>query len=292
MGEKNALLIKAPAKINLGLEILGRRADGFHDIATLFQAIDLYDDLYFTPAQSGIILDGNRTGLDMGENNLIYRAAKRLLDYVSFSGGVKIRLNKRIPIGAGLGGGSSDAAATLRGLIQLYHMSVSEKEIHNIARSLGADVPFFLRGPIAFGYGIGDILKPSPPLPPCWVVLIKPNFDISTGSIYQKYDLTLTKSVNKIKILETAIESADPKKIGNALFNDLELICISEFPVLADIKKRLLSFGAFGALMTGSGSSVFGLFDDQEKACEAWRSIKNLQGEEEEEVLLCRTILK
>ena len=290
MGEKDTLQIKAPAKINLGLEIVGKRADGFHDIATLFQTIELYDELHFTAAESGIILCGNRSNLDMGENNLIYQAARKLFDYVSFQGGVKIRLEKRIPTGAGLGGGSSDAAATLKGLIQLFHMSVSDREIHDIAKSLGADVAFFLQGSTAFGFGIGDILKPSPPLPPFWVVLIKPNFDISTAWAYQKCDLTLTKSMNKIKILKTAIDTADPQRIGKALFNDLEPVCIKEFPVLGHMKRHLLSFGACGALMSGSGSSVFGLFNDRKKAFEAWRSVEKERGEEE--VFLCRTILE
>jgi 4-diphosphocytidyl-2-C-methyl-D-erythritol kinase len=283
--------INAPAKINLGLKVVCRREDGYHNIETLFQAINLYDELHLSPIDSGVFLSINRKDLDVREKNLIHKAATRLLEYLSFPRGVKIHLNKRIPMGAGLGGGSSDAAATLKGLIKLYELSVSEKDIHSIASSIGADVPFFLNGPTAFGYGIGEIIEPSPPLPPFWIVLVKPNFSISTAWVYQKYDSILTKSVNKTKILKSAINTADPQKIGKSLFNDLEAVCFPKFPVLAEIKRELLSLGSCGALMSGSGASVFGLFSDQKLAHGAWRSIIN-SGRSDQEVFLCRTIPK
>jgi 4-diphosphocytidyl-2-C-methyl-D-erythritol kinase len=286
-----AIKIETPAKINLCLKVIGRRADGYHDIETLFQAIDLYDELHLSPLDSGIMLSTDCPDLDLGEKNLIHRAAKKLMAFTSCHGGAEINLIKRIPIGAGLGGGSSDAAATLKGLIQLYGLSLSKRDIHNIASSLGADVPFFLNGPVAFGFGIGTLLEPTPPLPPFWIVLVKPNFSISTAWIYKEYDSRLTKTTNKIKILESAVNSADPERIGQALFNDLESICFDKFPVLKEIKRELLSLGAYGALMTGSGSSVFGLFSDSDSAKRAFGSIKR-SGGEEKEVFLCRTILK
>ncbi|MGA1841986.1 MAG: 4-(cytidine 5'-diphospho)-2-C-methyl-D-erythritol kinase [bacterium] len=283
--------INAPAKINLALKVVCRREDGYHNIETLFQTIDLYDELYLSPIDSGVLLSMDRKDLDMGEKNLIHKAATRLLEFLSFPGGVKIHLNKRIPIGAGLGGGSSDAAATLMGIVKLYEFSISERDIHSIASSLGADVPFFLNGPTAFGYGIGDIIEPSPPLPPFWIVLVKPNFSISTAWAYQKYDSRLTKSVNKIKIIKSAIEGANYQEIGKSLFNDLESVCFPKYPVLAEIKRELLSLGSCGALMSGSGASVFGLFSEQKPAHRAWRSIISSKISDWE-VFLCRTIPK
>jgi len=285
------IIIKAPAKINLGLHVVGRREDGYHTIETLFQAVDLFDELYLSRDASGVSLSIEGLDLDAGEGNLVYKAATRLLDAASCSGGVTIRLIKRIPVGAGLGGGSSDAAATLKGLVDLYGIPLSTKALCELASSLGADVPFFLNGPIAFGYGIGDILEIAPPLPAMWVVIVKPKFSISTGWVYQEYDLRLTKTGNKIKILKSAIVNGDVHRIGKSLFNDLESICFDRFPVLAEIKKGLLSLGACGALMSGSGSSVFGLFSDETEARRACRSIKKY-GREDQEVFLCRTILK
>ena len=283
--------IKAPAKINLGLHVVERREDGYHTIETLFQAVDLFDELHISPAESGVSLSIEGIDLDAGEGNLVHKAATRLLAAASCHKGAAIRLVKRIPVGAGLGGGSSDAAATLKGLVGLYRMSLSTQALCELASSLGADVPFFLNGPTAFGGGIGDILESAPPLPPFWVVIVKPNFSIATGWVYREYDSRLTKTGNKIKILKSAIVSGDARRIGESLFNDLESICFERFPALAEIKKGLQTLGACGALMSGSGSSVFGLFPDNTEAQRACRSIKK-SGREDQEVFLCRTILK
>lgn len=291
MNRLSQIKINAPAKINLGLEVVGKRGDGYHIIETLFQAIDLYDELCLSPADSGVRLISDKADLEVDEGNLVYKAANKLLDYTAYPKGVIIHLKKRIPMGAGLGGGSSDAAATLKGLVQLYQLPVPERDLRQIAISLGADVPFFLNGPTAFGYGIGDILEPSPPLPPFWVVIVKPDFSISTAWAYRKYDSRLTKSGNKIKILKYAIESGDPQRIGKALFNDLESVCLVDFPELIGIKDALVGFGACGALMSGSGSAVFGLFPDSDQAKEALDYINNYR-ESKMEVFLCSTILK
>ncbi|MGA1794697.1 MAG: 4-(cytidine 5'-diphospho)-2-C-methyl-D-erythritol kinase [bacterium] len=285
------ITINAPAKINLGLHVVGQREDGYHTIETLFQAVDLCDELHLSPAESGVSLRVEGIDLDGGEGNLVHRAATRLLDTASCHKGVAVRLVKRIPVGAGLGGGSSDAAATLKGLVDLYNIPLSTGALVELASSLGADVPFFLNGPTAFGRGIGDILESAPPLPPFWVVIVKPDFPIATGWVYQEYDSGLTKTGNKIKILKSAVASGDAWRIGESLFNDLESICFKRFPVLAEIKKGLLTLGACGALMSGSGSSVFGLFIDSGEARRACRSIIKC-GREDREVFLCRTILK
>ncbi|MBN2373418.1 4-(cytidine 5'-diphospho)-2-C-methyl-D-erythritol kinase [bacterium] len=282
--------IKAPAKINLGLNIIGKRTDGYHLIETFFQAVDLYDELCLSPEDSGVHLICDDTDLEIDAGNLAYKAAKKLLEYAAYPKGVRIHLNKHIPVGAGLGGGSSDAAATLKGLLQLYQLDITEADLRKIAGSLGADVPFFLNGPAAFGYGIGDILELSPPLPPFWVVIVKPGFSISTAWAYNKYDSRLTKSRNKIKILKYAIKTADPQRIGKAIFNDLESVCLADFPELIAIKDVLTGLGACGALMSGSGSAVFGLFTDPGQAKEALDYISDYK-KSKMEVFLCSTIL-
>lgn len=282
--------IKAPAKINLGLEIIGKRSDGYHTIETFFQTIDLYDELHFFPEDAGIHLEVDNPALDTGDENLVHKAASLLLKYTNCPMGVKIKLKKGIPISAGLGGGSSDAAATLKGINRLYGLSVSKEVLLDIASSIGADCPFFINGTSAFGHGTGTTLEPSSPLPRFWVVLVKPGFSISTAWAYKKYDQRLTKRVNKIKILKSAINTSDPLKIGKALFNDLESVCFDHFPVLADIKRDLFSAGAIGALMSGSGPSMFGLFTDPGSAEEAMKcmtgSLKSVSG-----LYLCSTLL-
>ncbi len=289
MTKFQGIRIKCPAKINLGLEILGKREDGYHIIETLFQTIDLYDELSISPADSGVHLSSNKKGMKTGKDNLIWKAATILLDHTASGKGVNIYLNKRIPIGAGLGGGSSDAAATLKGLIKLFGISISHKELHQMAITLGADIPFFLDGPIAFGHGIGDTLEKSPPLPPFWVVVAKPGFSISTAWAYSKFNNKLTNKGNKIKILRLAIESSDSQRIGKVLFNDLESVCLTKYPVLLDLKRELLSLGACGALMTGSGSAIFGLFFNHKTAHNAWKTISEIL-RPGGEVFLCRTI--
>lgn len=285
------ICIKSPAKINLGLEIIGRKEDGYHLIETVYQSINIYDELFLLPKTQGILLKTDSKDLDCGKENIVYRAASVLLDYIGYKKGVEIFLKKRIPIGAGLGGGSSDAAGTLKGIIKLYGITISENELYKIASSLGADVPFFLNGPTAFGFGTGTLIEGLPILPPFWVILVKPNFSISTAWAYREFNCRLTKRRNKIKILRLAIESADKKKICEALINDFESLCFTRYPILQGIKEQLFFSGACGALMSGSGSSIFGLYNNSRIAKRAYEKIKDSIGNEND-IFLCHTIAK
>jgi len=186
---------RAPAKVNLVLRVLGRREDGYHEIASLMQSISLFDELDFSPHQRGIILRCPGNDLPTDGRNLVYRAAAAFFRRTGIAGGVKIELRKRIPMAAGLGGGSSDAAATLSALNELYGAPLPAAELSSLAASLGADVPFFLFGPRAWAFGIGERLEPAAPLPPFHLVLLHPPFEVPTGPVYQGLNLGLTNDI-------------------------------------------------------------------------------------------------
>lgn len=291
------LTIKAPAKINWFLKVLGLRDDGFHEIRSLIQKVTLYDRLTFTPADTLSIETDTQIPL---EDNLIYKAAVLLQKKCGIDAGAVIGLDKNIPMGAGLGGGSSDAAAVLIGLNELWSLGLATKELSSLAEQLGSDVPFFLYGQISFISGRGERITPRNALKTMNVLLIKPSFDISTAWAYKKFSymhmskkadtgndgfsfnydnsFELTKKAGKVNNIEhfiRNIERAEPGDITDDIFNDLERVVIESFPVIAEIKERLREQGAAFALMSGSGSTVFGVFDSREKAEEASRSFQD-----------------
>ncbi len=241
----------ANAKVNLYLEITGRRPDGYHTLSTIFQTISLGDDLSFSPA-AGISLACSDPALPVDERNLAMRAALRLRDALREERGAKIHLEKKVPMGAGLGGGSADAAATIKGLLKLWSRRMSGPEIRRLAVGLGADVPFFLKGGLCSATGIGDFLKPLKPLPKTWIVLVWPGFEVSTKEAYAKVHLPFADPHKR--------RSADPRQ---TLFNRFESLVFPEHPELPRLRNALLDAGATGALMSGSGSSVFGLAKSQ-----------------------------
>ena len=260
----------APAKINLFLHVLRKRADGYHDIFSLMQKISLYDELIFSPCPQNIILECPGTNLPTNENNLIVRAAKAVFDYCDYRSGIKITLHKRIPMTAGLGGGSSDAATTLMALNKVCSLNLKKTELLKIGAKLGADVPFFLFGNEALTSGIGDRLKHLNPLPPLNLLLIKPPFELSTKMVYQNLNLRLTRGKNNYSIPRIL----DLSDIVHLLHNDLESVSLKMHPELVDLKKMLLSHGALGALMSGSGPTVFGIFRNGQEAEKALEVIK------------------
>jgi 4-diphosphocytidyl-2-C-methyl-D-erythritol kinase len=291
------LTIKAPAKINWFLKVIGLRDDGFHEIRSLFQKITLYDRLTFTPADKLSIATDTQIPL---EDNLIYKAAVLLQKKCGIDAGAVIGLDKNIPMGAGLGGGSSDAAAALLGLNELWSLGLATEELSSLAEQLGSDVPFFLHGPLSFISGRGENITPRNALKTTSILLVKPSFDISTAWAYKKFshmrsvdisdagetssaiyydnDLELTKKAGKVNNIEhfiRNIERAEPGDKTDDVFNDLERVVIESFPVIAEIKERLREQGAGFALMSGSGSTVFGVFDSREKAEEASMSFQD-----------------
>jgi 4-diphosphocytidyl-2-C-methyl-D-erythritol kinase len=255
----------APAKINLCLHVLGKRPDGYHDLAMLMQQVDLYDRIELKLNSGGQVqvrCDG--VTLADGEENIAARAARALLDLDDSRRGVEIVIDKQIPVAAGLGGGSSDAAAVLAGLNDLLELKLSGERLRAIGVTLGADVPFFLYGPAAWATGIGDRLEPVPPLPPVRYVLVNPGVAVSTAWVYQNLGLTSRGEVAKLPGFPGTVPA-----LVAYLHNDLEAVTAARYPVVHEVKAALLAHGAIGALMSGSGPTVFGVFSDQSAAEQA-----------------------
>jgi 4-diphosphocytidyl-2-C-methyl-D-erythritol kinase len=266
-----SLHLTCPAKVNLSLEVLGRRPDGYHELRSVMVPISLVDDLYLRLApEPGIRVTVEGADLPGGPDNLVHRAAALILDAIGeTAAGIEIRLVKRIPVGGGLGGGSSDAAATLVGLNRLLGAGLDEAALAALALRLGADVPFFLAGRPALATGVGERLIPLPPFPPFWMVLLNPGFAVSTAWVFHELDVTggqgagLTPPGDQVTI-DRFLEG--PASAGRTLRNDLELVTLNVYPRLRELKAALLACGAIGALMSGSGPTVFGIFLDEHAA--------------------------
>jgi 4-diphosphocytidyl-2-C-methyl-D-erythritol kinase len=261
------MVVRAPAKVNLYLDVVGKRKDGYHEISTLFLKIRLADKLYFKKIKKGIKLSCTGIPVPTDSSNLVYKAALLMQQAGKTGQGVHIRMVKNIPVGAGLGGGSSDAAATLRGLNRLWKLWLPEKTIFRLGARLGADVPFFLlKETAAWGRGRGDRLTPVKLLKKFWFVLIKPAFAISTKEIYSGITGNLTKKKNDVKLLVHALNNYDVTVVGKLLYNRLETVAFKRYSSLTRFKKMLSALGVRAVLMSGSGSVIFGLLDAQEKA--------------------------
>jgi 4-diphosphocytidyl-2-C-methyl-D-erythritol kinase len=255
------IILKAPAKINLFLEIKNKREDGYHKLETIMQTVSLYDELSFEFTDKNIFLECDNKILPEDSTNIVYKAAMAFHDYFKINKGVKIYLKKIIPMGAGLGGGSSDAAATLAALAKLYNVKANKKELEQIAHKLGADVPFFLTGGTALCEGIGDIITPLKTIKNLNVILVNPGFGTTTAGIYKKVKFPLTKraEITKIKT-QIGNGSFNTNEAFSCCFNRLEDFVLTDYPEITKIKDVLRTTGCV-SLMSGSGSTVFGLFD-------------------------------
>ena len=271
------MYIQTPAKINLYLDVIGRRTDGYHDIETIFHSIGLYDEIYLRKrTDSQIIVYCEHPQVPSGPRNLAYRAAKLLLDNTPDLNGVEITILKRIPVASGLGGGSADAAAVLCGLNILFDLGLTQTDLMKLGVHLGADVPFCILGGAAFGEGIGEILTPLPPLEGGWMLLANPGFEISTAWVYQQIDLSLTPPKKNVTILTRYLRSGELFSVGRHLYNGLEVPVLSKYPTIADIKTKLDSFpGSCGVLMSGSGATVFSFMQSQSQANLAAAAFEN-----------------
>ncbi len=267
-----SITMKAPAKLNLLLRIIGKRVDGYHEIESLFVPIGLCDTLNISKMKQGLKVSCTGKALPEGPENLVYRAALSFFGETGIGDGARITLVKRIPISSGLGGGSSDAAATLKGLNTLWDEPLVGKDLERLALSLGADVPFFLLQRPAIARGIGELLQPLRVFPVFWYVIVSPDFTVSTAWAYGEVRLKLTLEGNR-NILN--IFNATALKIPDLLLNDLESVTLSKYPFLCSIKESLLALGALGALMTGSGPSIFGVFESEHKANEAGETLRS-----------------
>lgn len=260
-----------PAKLNLSLRVVGKREDGYHDLETVFQRVTLFDRLRLSKKNSpGVELSCPDSGLPTNGNNIVFKAADAFFKSISEPGGVQLTLWKKIPIAAGMGGGSSDAATVLTGLNRLFGRPLSLKRLLEIGSSVGADVPFFISGASsAFGEGIGDRLT-TVRLPLMWFVLVHPPLEVSTAWVYRNYELSLTKTTGKVKKKNSDCCSFS---LDELFFNDLEGVTFTAHPQLQIIRKTLVSLGAVKALMSGSGPTIFGVFSHKEAAFSARRAI-------------------
>lgn len=267
------IVMQAPAKVNYRLDVVGKRPNGYHDLRMIMQRVNLCDEVTISlVTQPGIRVSCGRAGVPEGEGNIAWKAARALLELAGSDQGIDIGITKNIPVAAGLGGGSSDCAAVLSGLNELLGLGLSCERLMEIGVTLGADVPFFVFGQTALAEGIGELLTPLAKVPDVWVVLVNPNLPVSTAWVYQNLQLTQR---DRLATLSNSFENvADLCKI---LGNDLESVTIPAFPVIAEIKRSLLEFGAAGSLMSGSGPTVFGLFEDQATAQQAGAALQQRQ---------------
>ncbi len=260
----------SPAKINLLLHVLRKRPDGYHDIATLMQKVSLCDEMTFAPVDRGISLHCHDCTLPDDRNNIVYRAAEAIFTHQGYTGGIDISIKKRIPVAAGLGGGSSNAATALLVLNEMMEFGLSANDLMSIGVKLGADVPFFIFGRTAWALGIGEKLQQAEGMPEAKFLLINPGFELSTKTVYEGLNLRLTNET---------IHYSIPRfykvhDLAARLHNDLEKVSLHLYPLLRNIKELLIRNGALGALMSGSGPTVFGLFEDESAAIDAEKTLQ------------------
>lgn len=273
----DTLTLKALAKINLGLDVLGKRDNGYHDVRMVMQTIYLYDNVTLEKTEeSGIQVETNLFYLPVNEDNIAYKAAKMLIDEFEIQSGVRIVLEKHIPVAAGMAGGSSNAAAVLVGMNRLFSLGLSMEELMKRGVLLGADVPYCVMRGTVLAEGIGEILTPLPPMPNCSVLIAKPGISVSTKTVYEKLDaLDIVDHPDIDGILE-GLEHQDIEKIASSMGNVLERVTIESYPVIEEIKTAMKEAGALNAMMSGSGPSVFGIFKDRKTARKAQQKIRDM----------------
>jgi len=273
------LKLRAQAKINLGLDVLRRREDGYHEVKMIMQTVGIYDQIELVKCKEpGIRVKTNLFYVPENENNLVYKAAKILMDEFSITEGVFIDLNKYIPVAAGMAGGSSDAASVLYGMNRMFHLGLSKQQLMERGVKIGADVPYCIMRGTALAEGIGEKLTPLPPMPECKVLVAKPAISVSTKYVYENLhanDLRPEKHPNVDAVIE-GIQAGDLKKIADSMGNVLELVTAKEYPVIGELKKFMKDQGALNSMMSGSGPTVFGLFDDIEAAKAAYYRLRGM----------------
>lgn len=267
--------LKALAKINLGLDVVRRREDGYHEVRMIMQTIHLFDRVNIEKtSEPGIKIKTNLSYLPVNENNLIYKAGRLLMDEFDIAEGVSVDLDKRIPVAAGMAGGSTDAAAMLYGMNKMFGLGLSMQELKDRGVKIGADVPYCLMRGTALAEGIGEKLKSLPPMIKCPVLIAKPQISVSTKFVYENLKLDEMAKHPDIDQLIKDIKAKDLQGVCDHMGNILETVTIPNYPIIAEIKKNMIENGATGAMMSGSGPTVFGLFDDAEKAKQAYKAMK------------------
>ena len=263
--------LKALAKINLGLDVVRRREDGYHEVRMIMQTIHLFDRLDISKTkEDGIQIQCNLPFVPTNESNLVYKAAKMLKDEFNITEGVSVNLQKRIPVAAGMAGGSTDGAAMLYGMNQIFDLGLSQQELMERGVKLGADVPYCLMRGTALAEGIGEELTQLPPMVKCPVLIAKPAISVSTKFVYENLKLNDETIHPDIDQLITDIKAKDLHAIAGHMGNVLESVTIPEYPIIAKIKEQMMKSGAINSMMSGSGPTVFGLFEDEETAQKAY----------------------
>lgn len=267
--------VKALAKINLGLDVVRRREDGYHEVRMVMQTIHLFDRLQIARNNSGAItMSTNLSFLPTNENNLVYKAAKLLKDEFEIKDGIDVKLHKHIPVAAGMAGGSTDAAAVLYGMNRIFDLGLSREELMQRGVKLGADVPYCVMRGTALAEGIGEKLTALPPMVKCPVLIAKPQISVSTKFVYENLKLNQQTTHPDIDCLVADIEAKDLHAIAADMGNVLESVTIPHYPIIADIKEHMMEHGALNSMMSGSGPTVFGLFEDEDTAQAAYEAMK------------------
>ena len=268
------LQLKAYGKINLGLDVIRKRPDGYHDLDMIMQMVDVYDDVIIEKkAGEEIVVKADAAVLSNGKDNLAYMAAKMLFDEFGIKSGVEITIHKRIPIAGGMAGGSSDCATTLIGINEMFNLGLSKQQLMERGVKLGADVPYCVLGGTAIARGIGEVLTPLPTPPQCHVIIAKPPISVSTAYVYGHIRPDEITKRPDIEQMTLAIKEQDLNKLSDLLYNVMEEVTVSEYPVIEKLKSIMLENGALNSIMSGSGPTVFGLFDDRKKAQAAMKAL-------------------
>ncbi len=271
----DSIRLNAMAKINLGLDVTGKRPDGYHELRMVMQMINLYDKIEIIKLETPeIIVETNLSFLPVNENNIVYKAAQLLMNKFHLTQGVRIVLEKHIPVAAGMAGGSSDAATVLYGMNKLFLLGMTKNQMMEEGVKLGADVPYCVLRTTALSEGIGEILTTLPPMPKCHIVIAKPGISVSTKAVFGKLRVNEIEKHPDIDGIVKAIKAGSLTDIASRLGNTLEEVTIKDYPVIAQIKEDMIAQGALGALMSGSGPTVFGIFDDEKKAKNAYTVLK------------------
>lgn len=274
------ITLNAYAKINLGLDVLRKRPDGYHDLRMIMQSISLHDTLTLRKTEQDAIRLFNTDGTEnpdvpMDDSNLIYKAIQSLRQEFHITEGVDVILDKQIPVAAGMAGGSTDGAAAYKAMNQLFELGLTEQQLRERAVKLGADIPYCIMGGTALSEGIGEVLTPLAPMPKCAILIAKPDINVSTGFVYGNLRANELSSHPDIDGMVQAIQADDLSGVTNRLGNVLETVTIPAYPVIEKIKQAMIEDGAEGSLMSGSGPTVFGIFREEEQAQKAAEKLCN-----------------
>ena len=269
------IVLKARAKINLSLDVLKKRRDGYHEVRMIMQTLDLHDEVYLEENKSSILIECDNVNVPSGDENIAFKVARLVLNEYGIKNGVAIKINKKIPVSAGLAGGSSNASAVIKGLNALFNINMSEKEMMDLGKQIGADVPYCIKGGTALAEGIGEEIKELKQLPYIPVLLVKPNISISTAWAYQNIDADKILIRPDTNQLVKAINDGNINYLARNMKNVFEEVATKKYEIIKEIKQKLLSNGALGSMMSGSGPSVFGIFNDDAKQKVAFENMKD-----------------